>query len=132
MKRVLTMTVVFFAMVLVVTSCRKDDVRTVVIRVPGMKNEACVQVIRRALAPAQYGVRMDSIEVDVENRRITLNYDSMKLSLKNIEFVIAKAGFVYERDVTYAGLPHVLYRLTRQIAQGGQAGQGAPGDGGLR
>ena len=62
MKRVLTMTVVFFAMVLVVASCRKDDVRTVVIRVPGMHNEACVQVIRRALAPAQYGVRMDSIK----------------------------------------------------------------------
>ena len=94
MKRVLSMTVVFFAMVLVVASCRKDDVRTVVIRVPGMHNEACVQVIRRALAPAQYGVRMDSIKVDVENRRITLDYDSMKLSLKNIEFMIAKAGFV--------------------------------------
>ncbi|MBL7114495.1 MAG: heavy-metal-associated domain-containing protein [Kiritimatiellae bacterium] len=93
MKRVLTRIVVLAAMVFVVASCRKDDVRTVVIRVPGMHNEACVQVIRRALAPAQYGVKMDSIKVDLENRRITLAYDSMKLSLKNIEFMIVKAGF---------------------------------------
>ena len=24
-----------------------------------------------------------------------------------------KAGFVYERDVEYAGLPHVLYRIRK-------------------
>ncbi len=27
--------------------------------------------------------------------------------------VMAKAGFRYERDIEYAGLPHVLYRLRR-------------------
>lgn len=29
--------------------------------------------------------------------------------------VMEKVGFVYERDVTYKGLPHVLYRLTRSM-----------------
>jgi ribosomal-protein-alanine N-acetyltransferase len=33
--------------------------------------------------------------------------------------VMEKAGFVYERDVRYAGLPHVLYRLSASAWRGG-------------
>lgn len=74
-------------------SCRKTDVRTVVIRVPGMINRQCADIIENALSQARYGVRMKSIEQDLASRTIMLKYDSMKLSLKNIEFTIAKAGF---------------------------------------
>lgn len=81
------------ACIVAVAGCRREDVRTVVIRVPGMKNKACAERITQALQETRYGVRMDSLQTNLESRTLILNYDSMLLSLKNIEFVVAKAGF---------------------------------------
>jgi copper chaperone CopZ len=58
-----------------------------------MRTEACAQRVKDALQPARYGVRMDSIRIDMEDRTVTLRYDSMQLSIKNIEFLVAEAGF---------------------------------------
>ena len=74
-------------------SCRKQDIRTVIIRVPGMKTEACRERVVAAIGATAYGVEMDTVEADVGSRTVTLDYDSMKLSLKNIEAAIAEAGF---------------------------------------
>lgn len=91
--KMLRVSLVLLSVVVLSLGCRKTDVRTVVIRVPGMINRQCADIIVNALRQARYGVRMDSIETDLEMRRIVLKYDSMKLSLKNVEFTIAKAGF---------------------------------------
>jgi copper chaperone CopZ len=73
--------------------CRKQDVRTVVIRCPEMKTQACAERIVEALSEASYGVSVDSVRPDLEARVVTLEYDSMLLSIKNIEAIVAKAGF---------------------------------------
>jgi len=73
-------------------SCRRADLRTVKIHVPAMKNEACAQVVRRSVARVK-AVRNDSISIDLETREVTVTYDSVFMSLKNVEFTIAAAGF---------------------------------------
>lgn len=73
-------------------SCRRQDVRTVVISVPEMKNEACVSRVRTALETVQ-AVNPAWISPDLERREVTVRYDSVRHSLRNLEFTIADAGF---------------------------------------
>jgi copper chaperone CopZ len=72
--------------------CRKQDIRTARIHVPQMGSQLCVDravsVVRRIP-----GVRGDQVVADRERRDIDVPYDSLKLSLKNIEYALAKAGF---------------------------------------
>ena len=85
--------------VLWLASCRQHDLRTVTIKLPGLKNEACVEVVRKSLAAVgkQPGLRgaidVRSAEFSLEQRTVTLTYDSMCLALKNLEHYIADAGF---------------------------------------
>ena len=72
-----------------------------------MKNEACVQRIVYAVAGELAAGQRDNaniskireviasgvIQPDRATRTVTVAYDSLKLSLKNVEFSIAKAGF---------------------------------------
>ena len=73
-------------------SCRKHDVRTVLIHVPEMRNRACVDVVQDALSKVQ-GLQWNRTEIDLSRRTVTVTYDSMQMSLKNVEFAIADAGF---------------------------------------
>lgn len=75
-----------------ITSCRKEDIRTVIIYVPEMRNKACIEVVSNALSKL-YGVQKDKIQFDLSNRTVIVIYDSLKLALKNMEFAIAEAGF---------------------------------------
>ena len=72
--------------------CRKQDIRTARIHVPQMGSQLCVDravgVVRRVP-----GVMGDQVVVNRERRDIAVPYDSLKLSLKNIEYALAKAGF---------------------------------------
>ncbi|MCX7591418.1 MAG: heavy-metal-associated domain-containing protein [Kiritimatiellae bacterium] len=72
--------------------CRRHDYRTVRIDVPGMKNEACREIVLRTVKTIP-GVRPESIRCDHSARCVVLTYDSLVLSMKNIEMAIAKAGF---------------------------------------
>ncbi len=76
----------------VLLGCRKQDIRIARIHVPQMSGQVCVDravsVVRRVP-----GVQTDMITVDRERRDITAPYDSIRLSLKNIEYALAKAGF---------------------------------------
>lgn len=74
------------------SSCRQQDVRTFDINVPGMHNQACADVILRAINGVQ-GVRGAQTRVDLSARKLAVTYDSLILSRKNIEFAIADAGF---------------------------------------
>jgi copper chaperone CopZ len=75
-----------------VVSCRRQDVRGLVLQIPEMKNEACVEWITQRLRNVP-GVRGDSIQADRAGRSVTVRYDSLILSRKNIEFAVAEAGF---------------------------------------
>lgn len=74
------------------TGCRISDPREVVIEVPGMVTEADVQRIRTALKTLN-GLEHDRCELDTQKRLVKLRYDTMQLGLKNIEIVIAEAGY---------------------------------------
>jgi len=71
-------------------ACRKQDIRTVVIQVPGMKNPACTKIIQDAFLK-QPGIQ--SIRPDFQKRELTITYNSMVVALKNLEFTVAGAGF---------------------------------------
>ncbi len=70
--------------------CRKQDVRTVVIKTPEMKNAACAKLIQDAFI-RQPGIV--SIRPDFERRELTVTYNSMVVARKNLEFTVAGAGF---------------------------------------
>jgi len=72
------------------SSCRQQDVREVVIKTPGLKNQACAKIIQDAFM-RQPGIV--SIRPDVQKHEIAVTYNSMVIALKNIEFTIAAAGF---------------------------------------
>jgi len=62
------------------------------IHVPEMKNEACVTHVGKALSRVP-GVHRERTELDLKTRTVLVTYESLNLSLKNIEFAIAEAGF---------------------------------------
>gem|GEM_PF-550088 len=72
--------------------CRTRDMRTMIIHVPGMRNDACREIVVSAIMKFQ-GVDPISVRVDMKRRLVTVTYDSLVLSLKNIEFAVAEAGF---------------------------------------
>lgn len=72
--------------------CRKVDLRTAAIQVPGMKSEECALIVVNALGREQK-IKLDNMSVDLQRRMIEVRYDSLRHSLKNLEYTIAKAGF---------------------------------------
>ena len=73
-------------------SCRRVDMRTARIYVPAMKNRASAEWVVNAVARIP-GVQRDKLQVNMETRDVIVPYDSINLSLKNIEFAIAGVGF---------------------------------------
>lgn len=90
--RIASMVCVLLVSVGALVSCRRQDVRTVVISVPEMKNEACVRIVASALVNAQ-GVNPSWIVPSLERRELEVRYDSVRHSLKNLEFAVADVGF---------------------------------------
>ncbi|MDD4872096.1 MAG: heavy metal-associated domain-containing protein [Kiritimatiellae bacterium] len=82
----------FILLLVVCTSCRQSDIRTVEIKVPEMKNKTCAQIVANAVG-RQAGVQPDKIDVDFAKRIVIVRYDSLVIARKNIEFAIAEAGF---------------------------------------
>lgn len=75
---------------LLLSSCRQQDVREVVIKTPALKNQACAKVIQDAFM-RQPGIV--SVRPDLQKKEIVVTYNSMVIAIKNIEFTIAEAGF---------------------------------------
>ena len=81
--------------------------RTVTIQVPAMKNSACADRVIEAIGRELYSGPDQDVSrqrirdmlssgeavVDLTNRSVTVRYDSLRLSLKNLEFAVAEAGF---------------------------------------
>ncbi len=75
---------------LVSTGCFRKDVRTIEVSVPQMKSVDCSKLIQEALAKTD-GIK--SAVPDLDKKIISIEYEALKLGIKNIEFVIAGAGF---------------------------------------
>ena len=89
MKRVCAFTVLLMTVILL-ASCRQVDIRKIVIKVPGLKNQVCAKIIQDAFMK-QPGIV--SIQPDFQQRELTVTYNSMVIAIKNIEFTIAEVGF---------------------------------------
>lgn len=70
--------------------CRKQDMRTVTVKVPGLKNQECARIIQDAFIRYP-GIK--TVQPDVAAREVRVTYNSMVIAIKNIEFIIAQAGF---------------------------------------
>ena len=85
-------TVLVLAFTCLCLSCRRQDIRTVTISVPAMRNAACTNIIAVALQKAQ-NIPPEWIQTDIEKRTVTVTYDSLQRATKSLEFAIADAGF---------------------------------------
>lgn len=72
--------------------CRREDIRDVTLKTPGVFNAACAERVIKGVGMLP-GVVPEKILVDVEDRTVTVTYDSMIVAHKNIEMAIIDAGF---------------------------------------
>lgn len=78
-------TVLFLAI-----GCFRQDRRTIVIHVPQMTSPACYAILQDALKGVE---GIEATRPNYETRTLEVTYNALKLAIKNIEFVIAGAGF---------------------------------------
>lgn len=72
--------------------CRREDIRTVTVSVPELRNRACAKVIGDSLSK-QMGVKPEKLKFDLSSSTVDVTYDSLFIAKKNIEFAIANVGF---------------------------------------
>lgn len=75
---------------LLTSGCYRQDVITVDIHVPQMREAECSRIIIRVLRDVE-GIQ--SLRPDVEGRILRVTYNSRILALKNIEHALANQGF---------------------------------------
>jgi len=80
-----------FALV-ALSACRQSDIRTAVIAVPQVTNEACEARVSGALQRLK-GVDMRTLAFDPAAGTLTVDYESMVIALKNLEHAIIAVGF---------------------------------------
>ena len=79
---------------LLAAGCRRSDVRTVTVSIPGLSPSNKVAVVQ---ALARYeGIRKDSYVFDMEAKTLTLEYDSLRLAQSNIRYAIDEDGVAVE------------------------------------
>lgn len=66
---------------------------TAVISVPDMTSNTDANVVVDAIAFARVGGDDPRVAASQDSRRLTIRYESLQLSLKNIEYAVACAGF---------------------------------------
>ncbi|MFH0907845.1 MAG: heavy-metal-associated domain-containing protein [bacterium] len=78
------------AAALLVSGCFRQDIKTIVVSVPGLKSPECSKIIQDAMVKVE-GIL--EVTPDVTAHTVTVRFDSTRMAIKNIEFVIATAGF---------------------------------------
>ncbi len=75
---------------LAVSGCMRQDRRTEAFAVPQMAGPECFRPIQEALKNVE-GV--EQVSPDYAARTVAVTYNALKLGIKNVEFIIAGAGF---------------------------------------
>jgi copper chaperone CopZ len=70
--------------------CYRQDLRTIVVDVPAMKTPRCSKIIQDALGGVDGII---AAQPDLQSQSISVTYDSTKLAIKNVEYVITGVGF---------------------------------------
>lgn len=80
---------------LLLPGCRREDIRTFTVEIPGLTEANKPKVVE---ALAKYaGIRKESYVWDLSKKTLTLTYDSMQLAETNVRHAIAAKGI----QVTY-------------------------------
>lgn len=72
------------------TGCFRNDTRVGTFHVPALQSQECLNYLSGKLRGVE-GV-MD-VQADFSTQTVTVTFNGLKAALKNIEFVIAGAGF---------------------------------------
>jgi copper chaperone CopZ len=64
---------------------------TTILMAPKIKCEGCAQTITQALAPVP-GVQ--NVQVDIERKKVTVNYEPGMISVAQIKIKLGEAGFL--------------------------------------
>lgn len=86
----LTLTLAACVTIALGTACFRQDRRTITVKVPQLSGPACLRPIEEAARKVE-GV--EHVSPNYEARTLDVTYNAMKLGIKNIEFIIAGAGF---------------------------------------
>ncbi|HPG00960.1 MAG TPA: heavy-metal-associated domain-containing protein [Kiritimatiellia bacterium] len=87
------------------TGCFRPNIIKMEAQVPQMKTMECSKIIQDALG------RIDGIvsaDPDIANHTMTIRFDSRKINIKNVEFLIAGLGFDVNNE---AGKPEAKAAL---------------------
>lgn len=88
------------------TGCFRSDRRTVEFSVPALTSQECLNIVSGKLR-ANEGVEV--VEANLAAGKLSVTFNGLKLAIKNIEIIIADAGFdVNDRpadEQAKAGLP---------------------------
>jgi copper chaperone CopZ len=72
------------------TGCFRNDRRTMDFNVPALTTQECLTYLSGRLR-ANEGV--ENVQADFQTGTVTVTFNGLKLALKNIEIIIAEAGF---------------------------------------
>ena len=81
---------VLCALMLAGPGCFRQDRRTITVKVPQLNGPECLRFIQDA---AQKVEGIEQVAPHYDSRTVDVTYNAMKLGIKNIEFIIAGAGF---------------------------------------
>ncbi|MBP7829717.1 MAG: heavy-metal-associated domain-containing protein [Kiritimatiellae bacterium] len=70
--------------------CARQDIRTLEIKVPQMGSPECARIVEDAFKKVD---GIEQVEIDVDQRRIFVRYDGLKMGIVNIEYHLTAAGF---------------------------------------
>ena len=84
------LSLILCALMLVGPGCFRQDRRTITVKVSQLNGPDCLRVIQDA---AQKVEGIEQVAPNYEARTVDVTYNAMKLGIKNIEFIIAGAGF---------------------------------------
>ena len=77
-------------LLLTCTACFRQDVRTITVNTPQLKSADCSKIVQDAFNQIEGVV---SVVPNPQSGTVQVTYDSKVLAIKNIEFIIAGAGF---------------------------------------
>jgi copper chaperone CopZ len=81
---------IFLSVAIATSACFRNDRRTGEFLVPQLNSQECLTYLSGKLRAAE-GVEL--VEGDLEKNIVRVTFNGLKLALKNIEIVIAEAGF---------------------------------------
>ncbi len=94
--------------------CRQHDYRILEFRVPEMNNQACADIVQKAVmgaerikvgkpagkasakAARERAISKLDVDIDLQTKTVRLWYDSIMTAEKNIEYRVSDAGFRVE------------------------------------